>query len=135
MPYLEWNEDLSVGVKQLDDQHKVLMATVNELHGAMAKGQGRAITADLLKTLVMYTREHFACEESLMRQSAFPEAADHKHLHDELTSQVQDYVKRFEDGEISLSVDLLQFLNQWLVKHIKGSDRKYGPWLNRQGIC
>jgi hemerythrin len=134
MSFANWTSKLSVGVKALDDQHTVLFETLNELHAAMMKGQARTIAGDLLHTLVKYTHEHFAAEEQLMAASRYPQLAQHRIKHQELTKQVSDYVARYEKGDITLNLHLLDFLSGWLTTHIQGEDHAYGPWLNEHGI-
>jgi len=58
----------------------------------------------------------------------------HRIVHRELTKQVEEYVGRYEKGDITLGVHLLNFLSDWLTKHIQGEDKKYGPWLNEHGV-
>lgn len=134
MAFLNWSDKLSVGVKSLDDQHIVLVQTLNELHAAMMKGQARVVTGPLLQKLVAYTRDHFATEEAAMAGVAYPALAQHRAQHRDLTKQVEDYVTRFEKGDITVSVPLLNFLSDWLTKHIQGEDQLYGPWLNSHGV-
>jgi hemerythrin-like metal-binding protein len=134
MEFMTWSDKLSVGVKSLDDQHTVLIETLNELHAAMMKGQARAVAGKLLHTLVDYTRDHFAAEEAMMEVAKYPALPVHRLKHKELTKQVEEYVARFEKGDITLSVQLLDFLSNWLTTHIQGDDQKYGPCLNECGI-
>jgi hemerythrin len=134
MAFMTWNDKLSVGVETLDAQHTVLIETVNDLHAAMMKGQARAVAGDILNNLVKYTVDHFAAEEAMMEQTKYPGLPTHRLLHRELTKQVGDYVARLEKGDITLGVHLLNFLSDWLTKHIQGEDQKYGPWLNEHGV-
>lgn len=133
MAFLNWSDKLSVGVKSMDEQHTVLIETLNELHAAMMRGQARHIAGPLLHKLVDYTRDHFAAEEATMAAVDYPDLAQHRQRHQELTWQVNDYVKRFESGDMTVTVPLLTFLSDWLVKHIQGEDQLYGPWLNDHG--
>lgn len=134
MAFMTWTDNLSVGVESLDKQHKVLVESLNNLHAAMMKGQARAITGELLHTLVNYTREHFAAEEVKMQSTNYPASSAHRVKHRELTKQVEEFVKRYESGDIALTVQLLNFLSDWLTTHIQGDDQKYGPWLNQRGV-
>lgn len=134
MSFMTWNENLSVGVHALDDQHTVLVETLNDLHAAMMKGQARTITGKLLHSLVDYTRDHFAAEEKMMAATGYPELPQHRIKHQDLTKQVEEFVGRYEKGDITLSVNLLNFLSDWLTKHIQGDDQKYGPWMNEHGV-
>jgi hemerythrin len=134
MPFMTWTDQLSVGVPSIDNQHSVLIETLNELHAAMMKGKARAIAGDLLKKLVTYTRDHFAAEEAMMQAAGYPGLATHRLKHKELTKQVEEYVARYESGDITLSVQLLSFLSDWLSTHIQGEDKAYGPWLIERGV-
>jgi len=133
MALVTWNEKLSVGVHSVDEQHTVLFNLINDLHAAMLKGQARAIVGGLLKDLLAYTRNHFTAEEELMDTKQYPELSDHKRLHRELTKQVSDFVGRYDKGEITLNLHLMNFLRDWFANHIQRVDREYGPWLNERG--
>ncbi len=134
MALMTWNDKLSVGVQFLDDQHAVLVETLNELHDAMMKGQAKCMTGPLLRNLVAYTHEHFSAEEAMMAAAKYPGLEVHRLRHRDLTRQVEEYVERFERGEITLNLHLLTFLRDWLTTHIQMEDREYGPWLNKQGV-
>jgi hemerythrin len=134
MALVVWTEKLSVGVKSIDDQHTVLFETVNDLHAAMMKGQARAIIGELLHRLLTYTRDHFSAEEEMMDRVKYPGLSQHKILHRNLTKQVEDFIARYEKGEITLSQDVSSFLSDWLKTHILAEDQSYGPWMNEHGI-
>jgi hemerythrin-like metal-binding protein len=123
-----------VGVQTIDNQHNVLFGIINELHAAMMKGQAQSLTGQLLKKLAEYTRTHFTDEEAKMASTRYPGLAEHRIKHNELLKQVGDYTVRFEKGEITLNMHLLNFLRDWLVNHIQKVDREYGPWMNERGV-
>jgi hemerythrin-like metal-binding protein len=134
MPLVVWTDKLSVGVKSIDDQHTVLFETINDLHAAMLNGQSGSVVGTLLHTLVDYTREHFTAEEAMMELAKYPSLAVHRIKHKDLTKQVDEYVTRYERGDITLSIQLSEFLSDWLTKHIQSTDQEYGPWLNDHGV-
>jgi len=101
-------------VKSIDDQHTVLFNTINDLHAAKMKGQARAIVGELLCTLLVYTRSHFSAEEEIMERAKYYALATHRVEHQNLTNQVEEYVHRYQLGDLSLSVDLADFLSNWL---------------------
>ena len=135
MPLLTWTEKLSVGVVTLDDDHKRLVALVNELFNSMQAGHGREVVGRILDGLVQYTKMHFAREESFFARTGYPAAATHKQEHDALTRQVMEVQQKYAAGATAaLSLEVLQFLKNWLVRHIQGTDQKYRPHLNANGI-
>jgi hemerythrin len=129
-----WNSTYSVGVKTLDSQHTVLFDILNDLHAAMMKGQAQSLTGPLLSKLLTYTRTHFSEEEAMMARAVYPGLAAHKVKHQDLIKQVEDYAARYDRGEITLNMHLLNFLRDWLTNHIQKVDHQYGPWLNEHGV-
>jgi hemerythrin len=134
MALVVWSENLSVGVKAIDEQHTVLFDTINDLHAVMMKGQARTIVGELLCRLLTYTRNHFADEERMMESAKYPDLPQHRVLHRNLTKQVEDYIARFQNGDLTLSTELAGFLSDWLKKHILAVDQSYRPSLNQHGI-
>ena len=134
MALLNWSSSYSVGVKTLDSQHTVLFDILNELHAAMMKGQAQSLTGPLLRKLQEYTRNHFSAEEQMLSAARYPGLAEHRKLHVDLMKQVEEYAGRFERGEITLNLHLLNFLRDWLTTHIQKVDKQYGPWLNENGV-
>jgi hemerythrin-like metal-binding protein len=131
---MTWNSKYSVGVKHLDGQHTVLFGLLNDLHAAMLKGEAQSMTGPLLRKLVDYTHTHFAAEEKMLAESKYPGLAEHKIKHRDLIKQVEDYASRFDRGEITLNLHLMNFLRDWLTNHIQKTDHEYGPWLNEHGM-
>lgn len=134
MALVTWTDNLSVGVKSIDDQHTVLFNTINDLHAAMMKGQARAKVGELLCTLLVYTRSHFSDEEAIMEKSKYPGLATHRVEHRKLTNKVEGFVRRYQEGDLSVSVELADFLSNWLKNHIQQTDKSYRPWLNENGV-
>jgi hemerythrin len=128
----EWKNEYSVGIGSIDAQHQNLLAIARELYTAMSAGQGKASLSRILDRLVQYASVHFAHEERLMRLNDYPELAAHKGEHDALTKQVLKFQADFDAGRVSMTVQLLQFLKDWLEKHIKVSDFALAPCLKQQ---
>jgi hemerythrin len=132
---MSWNPKLSVGVAVIDDDHQKLVSMVNELYDAIQAGRGKDSLGPTLAKLVDYTKFHFGREEDFMAKTSYPAAVDHKREHDGLTKQVLDVQGKYQSGAAAtLSLEVMNFLKNWLLQHIQGSDKKYGPHLNAQGI-
>src|SRR5579862_7146579 len=127
MSLFEWKESYSIGVAEIDAQHRKLYHLADQLHAAMNAGKSSDVIAQVLAELVMYTKTHFAAEERLMQRCGYPEFAAHKATHDELTRRVVDLQQQQKSGKTMLSIETLRFLSQWLQQHIGGTDRKYVP--------
>lgn len=134
MAYIQWDQKLSVGIAQIDMQHKKLVGMVNDMYQAMSEGKGNEALGNVLKELVTYTRTHFAAEEKLMQMHEYPDFPAHKAVHDQMTKKVMELQSDFSAGKVALSTKVTAFLKDWLVKHIMGTDMKYAPYLQGKGV-
>jgi hemerythrin len=107
---------------------------VNDLHDAMQQKRSKEAVGQILNGLAEYTVNHFADEERAFAQTHYPEEAQHKQLHKKLVEQVVELQGKFRSGETLLSQDIITFLQDWLINHIKGVDKKYGTHLSKNGI-
>lgn len=135
MPLMEWNDKLSVGVAQFDTEHKKLVAMVNELFDAVQGGRGKDALGSILDGLIAYTKTHFANEERYMQQHGYADFATHKAEHEALAKQVVGVQRKYHSGATpTLSMEVMNFLKNWLIKHIQGTDKKYTPFMNAKGV-
>ena len=134
MALLTWNQAGTVGVRAMDDQHGILMDTMNELRLAAVRGSGREQISEVLDRLIEFTRMHFWSEEQLMEQYNFPGMAEHRSEHQRLLAQILQSSHRVQHGDKMQMRPLLCFLRESYTEHIEGMDREYGPWLNDRGV-
>ena len=134
MAVLTWNHACPVGVRAMDDQHGILMDTMNELRLAVVRGLGREQVGEVLDRLIEFTRMHFSSEERLMEQYLFPGRAEHRAEHQHILAQILQSSHRVQHGEQMQMRPLLCFLREAYAEHIEGMDREYGPWLNDRGV-
>lgn len=134
MALVEWSEQLSVGIQEIDEQHKVLVGLLNDLHRSIHERHGSEASRAILDKLGEYTRIHFAVEESLMRITDYPGYEVHKKEHEELIAQLVDFLNKIAAGGGSISFQLLHFLKMWLTHHILESDKEYTPHLLKMGL-
>lgn len=131
---VEWSDDLSVGIQEIDEQHKLLVSLLNRLHTAIVEHHGSDVAQDILRQLTEYTKIHFAVEESLMRILGFPDYAEHKRHHEMLIAEVRELSAKLEQEKKSISFELLHFLKMWLTKHIMEEDQAYSPHFLSKGV-
>jgi hemerythrin len=130
---VEWSGALSVGIDEIDAQHRTLIGLVNELNNAIEERHGNAAVGDVLLRLEEYTRIHFAVEEGLMRVLGYPDLAAHKREHARLTEQLAELRGRFDAGRTALGFELMHFLKRWLTSHIMESDQDYARHFAEMG--
>ncbi|WP_456473297.1 bacteriohemerythrin [Desulfolithobacter sp.] len=128
-----WSSGLSVGIETIDNQHKKLIDLINKLYRAVINNENRTVTGEILDQLISYTAEHFQTEERLFDKYGYPETSQHKEIHKKLVNQVVDFQNQFKAGA-ELDMSLLEFLKDWLVKHIMGTDKRYSDFLRQHGV-
>lgn len=71
-------------MQEIDQQHKQLIALLNELNAAVKRWESRETLLHMIEEVIAYTKLHFATEEQLMLQCNFPGAESHKAMHQQL---------------------------------------------------
>ncbi len=129
-----WRKEFNLNVKEMDKQHRVLVGIISDLQDAVKNGEGKVKLAEVLERLLAYTDKHFAAEEKLMKKHGYPGYNEHKSKHIKMRGKVLSLVKDYNDGRVTISFSVLTFLQNWLSKHILGTDMKYAAYLNQKGV-
>lgn len=122
---ITWTNEISVGIEEIDEQHKVLIGLLNAINEAVQERRSSMVTAEIITQLIDYTRIHFAVEESLMRILGYQEYEAHKVQHGILIESLADLARKFAAGKVTVGFELQNFLKTWLTKHILANDKKY----------
>ncbi len=130
---VEWHDGLSVGIEEIDEQHRILVDLLNELNQALIDGRSGTACRDILDRLAQYTRIHFTTEESLMRLLHYPQYERHQQEHQRLLDEMKNLQGELDRGEL-ITFELMEFLKNWLTKHIAEVDRRYTGHFLQQGI-
>ncbi len=134
MAIITWGPQYALDVKFVDEEHQKLVGYLNQLYDAMRAGQSKEQLGPILLGLVDYAKTHFADEEKYMQEFHYPEFLQHKQQHKMFMEKVDAFKKEFEAGSASISIDLLNFLKDWLVTHIQGTDKKYVQCFHQHGL-
>ena len=135
---MEWNENLSVGFRKIDADHKELFKMIKELVDAINQHTCKYKIDDVIKFLEDYAKNHFAMEENYMEESAYPEYRQHRAEHEKFMITFAELKRELQKikasgsyaGSYELSVTTDQVLVDWLLDHIAKADRKLVGFLN-----
>lgn len=133
MSMVQWNDEYSIGIQEIDEQHKLLVELINDLYMAMAQKGARDRVGEVLGRLVDYTKVHFAVEECLQRMFGYPGYEAHKKIHDTLVQQAVELMEKYKAGDAGVGMEALFLLKDWLIGHIMEKDTAYAPYLLKQG--
>jgi len=123
MVFMEWSEELSVGVAIIDEQHKKLLDIVNMAHESdlnKDKEDGEKVFAELIE----FARVHFTTEEDFFKKCKYSGAGEHIAEHVSLIEKLLMFKDKFDKGECDCH-EFLEFLKVWLEDHLKVMDHKY----------
>ena len=130
---MDWYESYSIGIAEIDKQHKELVNTVSKMQKSLKAGSVDKEVGNTLKFLVDYTKRHFADEERLMRDINFPDYENHKIKHGKLVEQITDILLGLKKGKPVNGYELIDFLTDWLINHIRHEDKKIGKAMQERG--
>ena len=128
---MQWSKALEIGHPIIDYDHQMLVNIANDLDHAVKTGQGNEAIAQGLQRLVQYIETHFAREEALFSDTAYPHVEKHKKNHRDIENLVRGFQTSFEADPACVDMaKLLSFLKAWLVKHIGKLDKSYASYVN-----
>ena len=130
----KWEDRYSIGIPEIDAEHQKLFAIFKQLYDAMQQGHGQDVIDKVLASLLDYTAYHFAHEELLFRTYGYPDEALHQAEHVQLTQQAAALARKLQGGQGDVTVATMKLLFDWLNQHILGSDKRYAPFLIRNGV-
>lgn len=134
MAYIDWSEDFSVNVKELDAHHKTLVEKINMLHQSLLDNSERETQREIIDGMIEYANVHFAAEERYMLRLNYPGFQKHLAEHSTFTAMAHDLQKRVNLSDFVLTLDLLSFLKSWLQNHILVMDKEYSRHFNLNGV-
>lgn len=132
--FVEWKAEYSVGIDSIDQQHKKLLSLINQLQTAVDYSTGEQFEQEALDELVEYTKTHFTYEEGLMKDNDYPEFEPHKLQHDKMIEEVERVLSEYKQDHDKAMSDAAEYLKDWLVNHINGTDKEYSDYLIERGV-
>lgn len=135
---ISWKEELSVGIDEIDMQHRAIIKMINELEDCISTKDIEAVK-NVLTDAVNYVSSHFTVEETLMSLFNYTDFTEHKQQHKNFAEAVVKKKRRIEtfsdskgpDAEklaLEVAQDLHEMLEKWLVNHIMKTDKDYSSF-------
>ncbi len=121
---LAWDSALSVGITEIDDQHKNLIYYINQVYKISTKELEAESVLAVLQGLIDYTVYHFSTEDKYFTLFTSKSIDAHKIAHDKFCIDVTNFVNEFKNGRMKIA-DLYEYLKKWLINHIINTDVKY----------
>ncbi len=131
----KWTDDLGTGVAEIDAQHKELFTRINGLLDACKMKKGKEEIGRFLDFLESYVVEHFSAEEKKMADSNYPGLPDQRTEHQAFVKTLDEIRKEFMEYGAGINVVLMaaRSAGDWLVNHIRKSDKAMAAFLRTKG--
>jgi len=130
----QWDESYATGVNLVDQQHKKLFEMINRFYSALHEKRPQEALQQLLAGLLDYTKYHFTTEEELMAKNSYLLSTDHINEHREFMVKAADWQKRATSGQLIISMEVTNYLRDWLVDHISKKDKALGSYLKSKHV-
>ncbi len=134
MEEIVWKNEFSVGVTEMDEQHKKLIAMINLLIADQKSLTAPETIARLLTEMTDYAQEHFRTEEYLMSEYGYDKKDHQVAQHEEFILKTRAFYTKADIGPNTLSVALLEYLKTWLIGHILKEDMQYKTFFKDKGV-
>jgi len=128
---LVWGEILSVGVDEIDEDHRKLIIIFNILNHSVMEGESLEYLAATLEELINCTVWHFSHEERLMLKYRYKGIEEHKAEHRELIQSVKELQQEILQADKPMVDEHIEFLERWLTGHILTTDGRLGFYLSQ----
>lgn len=132
MQDIVWSSILTVGVDEIDDDHRKLVGIFNILNHAVTEGESPEYLAAVLVELINCTVWHFSHEERLMLKYGYAGSEEHKAEHRELIKSAKALQQEILQADQLVAEKDIGFLERWLTEHILSDDMRLGAWLSQQ---
>jgi len=123
-----WSEGYSVGINEIDNQHKKLIGLINKLYRVYLDKNTDELSG-IIDEIKDYTLYHFSTEEKYFRLNKYPAEKEHIALHEEFITEFNQLIIEFKKTPTVLILKITTFLQRWLTKHILKEDKKYLTYL------
>ncbi len=134
---LQWTEDFSTGIADIDVQHQELFEKVNKFLEACDHGHCREEVDPLLHFLETYTRAHLAAEEKLQLQYAYPHYPTHKAAHEEFLRAFSQLKTKYDKEGPNNYLALLTYdlMVNWFINHMASEDKTFCHFLKEKNLA
>ncbi len=131
---LEWKEEYSLGLQEIDNQHIKLIELINRLYDAFIKRQQSDEVIKVIVELSEYIDVHFSTEEVYFKRFNYAETTEHIKEHHFFIEKVKEFQTQVKENKGRYVFNIINFLQDWLVNHITVTDKKYIECFKKNGV-
>lgn len=119
------------GIDEIDRQHTQLIKCLDDLLKFVDTDYSYSASLTAIVALMNYTKEHFAYEEKLLAECAYPLLDKHIDEHKVISDDVMQYWSQIEAGA-EIGKELVHAIRHWIIDHINAEDMEFADYLAGQ---
>lgn len=131
---IEWDRTFRVFVPEMDIHHRYLLDLMNELCDGMRKKISREAIGLHFETILDYAKRHFEAEEEMLENHDYPNLNSQKMQHTKFINDIKDLQAKYESGDPTVFISLVNQLSDWFIHHIRNMDKQYGIYFLKNNI-
>ena len=135
MEQLAFDDSLRTGFETIDEQHALFLAMLTDLAAQIEAGHHRQGVLDAFQGMKFYADGHFSDEEALMAARGYPLLPAHRQLHEAFRDMVAEFEKRLGEGVGLVSLETLEYLGSWFIRHIRDEDMRFAAFVRESAAA
>lgn len=137
MNLIPWEDKFSIGIVEIDEQHKKMLSIINKLYSLLKEknNDNPEEMAAIIQEMVDYAVYHFQTEEKYFALFNYEKSGEHIEIHNQYRTKIEDWHKRYsETRDSAVFFEISTYLHDWWIWHINNTDRDYAPLLKEHGV-
>jgi len=125
--FVEWDSQYSIGMPEIDRQHKKLMKILNDTikHSNGNKNDEMRYFNRTVRKAEKYLKMHFETEERILSKTGYNKLEEHKAEHNKFYEEIRKSNEEIENNIKDINLfDATAYIKEWLLNHIKNYDKK-----------
>ncbi len=133
MKMITWTDSLSVGIIEIDEQHKKLFTLLNKASEMVQNNKPKEHLISSIKDIISFTQIHFSTEEKMFKVCKYTHAKKHMEEHQKMISKATSFLSEYSNNKILITETTMSFFMDWIINHITSCDLTYSKPLKAAG--
>ncbi len=129
-----WEDNYNTGIELIDSQHQRMFEIMNDLLDLLLITPTKEQIREITTSLIQYKRYHFATEEKYFQEFNYEKTKDHVAIHQWFDEKIKETEEKYADDPAGFAYEIIDFLEDWFLKHIMTTDKQYVACFKNHGL-
>ncbi|MDR0497926.1 MAG: bacteriohemerythrin [Treponema sp.] len=128
--HFKWEKEYSVGIYQIDVEHKEIIKLINGLlpFFDLNDAEFQKTFILMVQSVIEYFRHHFENEEKIMLEKHYPKYQEHKENHNKMLIDINNLMKEISENNKMGIKKVIVYFQEWLLEHFWILDKEMGKY-------